>query len=216
MLKAIAAVAALASLACASNALGAPCSGFTDVDSASPFCANVTWIHNRGVTLGCTSATLYCPDAAVSRLSMAAFLHRLGAALTPIELRQAQAPGAIDLDNATVVCQTGNLAVTGFNRLGVVDVTLSATAPGDLDFELQPVMMTNNNGFWQPLANGYTRTYVPANRWSSLSHVASVSIDAGFTVRFGMMPTRSFLPGTVDLSDSQCQLRVLLFNREET
>jgi len=215
MLKAFAAVAALASLACSCNAIGAPCSGFTDVDSASPFCANVSWIRNRGVTLGCTN-TLYCPDAAVSRLSMAAFLHRLGAALTPIELRQAQAPGAIDLDAATVVCQTGNLAVTGFNRRGVVDVTLSATAPGDLDFDLQPVMMADNNGFWQPLGNGFTRTFVPANRWSSLSHVASVTIDAGFTVRFGMMPTRGLLPGTVDLSDSQCHLRALIFNREES
>lgn len=58
-------------------ALAAPCAGFTDVDTSSPFCANVAWMKNRGITLGCT-ATLYCPDEFVTRLQMAAFLYRLG------------------------------------------------------------------------------------------------------------------------------------------
>ena len=55
----------------------APCAGFIDVDDASPFCVNVTWIKNRGITLGCT-ATQYCPNDPVTRLQMAAFLYRLG------------------------------------------------------------------------------------------------------------------------------------------
>jgi hypothetical protein len=57
--------------------MAAPCAGFTDVDSASSFCADVTWIANRGITVGC-SAGLYCPGVVVNRLSMAAFLRRLG------------------------------------------------------------------------------------------------------------------------------------------
>jgi hypothetical protein len=62
--------------------LAAPCAGFTDVTDTDPFCPNVAWIKSRGVTLGCT-ATLYCPDLAVSRLAMAAFLSRLGDVVLP-------------------------------------------------------------------------------------------------------------------------------------
>jgi hypothetical protein len=78
MIRAFAAV--LASIAL--PALAAPCAGFTDVDDSSPFCANVAWIKNRGVTLGC-AAGLYCPSDAVSRLSLAAFMNRLGDAVLP-------------------------------------------------------------------------------------------------------------------------------------
>ena len=64
----------------------APCAGFDDVDDATgptaDFCEDVTWIRNRGVTLGCT-ATQYCPFQFVSRLQMAAFMHRLGESLFP-------------------------------------------------------------------------------------------------------------------------------------
>jgi hypothetical protein len=56
----------------------APCAGFTDVDDSSSFCVNVVWVKNRNITLGCTSPTLYCPNNAVTRLQMAAFLNRLG------------------------------------------------------------------------------------------------------------------------------------------
>lgn len=55
----------------------APCAGFTDVQDTSAFCANVTWLRNRAITLGCISTTLYCPDDLVTRLQMAAFLNRL-------------------------------------------------------------------------------------------------------------------------------------------
>jgi hypothetical protein len=58
-------------------ALAAPCAGFTDLDDSSEFCVNVTWMKNRGVTLGCTP-TQYCPNADVTRLQMAAFMNRLG------------------------------------------------------------------------------------------------------------------------------------------
>jgi hypothetical protein len=67
-----------------STAQAAPCAGFTDVDDTSQFCGNVTWLKNRGITLGCTSATLYCPNDFVSRLQMAAFMNRLGDSLFPL------------------------------------------------------------------------------------------------------------------------------------
>lgn len=70
-------VVAALTLVATPSILAAPCAGFTDVDSTSPFCTHVTWLKNRGITLGCT-ATLYCPTDYVTRLQMAVFLYRLG------------------------------------------------------------------------------------------------------------------------------------------
>jgi hypothetical protein len=75
---------ALALSLASTTARALPCAGFTDVDDTSQFCGNVTWLKNRGITLGCTSTTLYCPNDFVSRLQMAAFMNRLGDSLFPL------------------------------------------------------------------------------------------------------------------------------------
>jgi hypothetical protein len=59
------------------SAVAQNCAGFTDVPSSSPFCPDVTWITNYGITKGCAPSE-YCPNDNVTRLQMAAFLHRLG------------------------------------------------------------------------------------------------------------------------------------------
>ena len=108
-----------------------PCAGFTDVDDTRQrFCPNVEWLKNRAVTTGCTSATLYCPTDPVSRLAMAAFMNRLGTALTPAQLRVDAAPGAVDLDANVVVCQTTDLAIAGYPRKAFVDLTLIGAGAG--------------------------------------------------------------------------------------
>jgi len=71
-------------------AQGAPCAGFTDVDDTSPYCVNVEWIRNRGITTGCAPG-LYCPTDSVNRLSLAVFLNRLGDSLFPLTC----APGQV-------------------------------------------------------------------------------------------------------------------------
>jgi len=71
------------------TAQAAPCVGFTDVDDTSPFCVNVAWLKNRGVTLGCT-ATLYCPNDPVTRLQMAIFMNRLADSLFPLTCASGQ------------------------------------------------------------------------------------------------------------------------------
>jgi hypothetical protein len=45
--------------------------------ASNPFCPDVTWLKTYGVTKGC-DATHFCPTENVSRLQMAAFMHRLG------------------------------------------------------------------------------------------------------------------------------------------
>ena len=64
-------------------ATAANCGTFTDVDDNAIYCPATQWLKNRAVTLGCTSATLYCPNDTVTRASMALFMNRLGVALTP-------------------------------------------------------------------------------------------------------------------------------------
>jgi hypothetical protein len=61
----------------ATSAVAQNCDGFVDVLASNPFCPDVTWLKAYGVTMGC-DATHFCPNDYVSRLEMAAFMHRLG------------------------------------------------------------------------------------------------------------------------------------------
>jgi hypothetical protein len=195
-------------------ALAAPCAGFTDLDDTSPFCSHVQWVKNRSVTLGCASATLYCPNDNVTRLSMAAFMHRLGTALTPVQLRVDDAPGAVDLDATAVVCQTADYAVAGFPRRAFVDLALAATSTFDTNVGADLVKSTNGGASWIVLTVFANRGFIPANRWGMLSNVAATDLAVGETVRFGVQMTRGGLGGTSDLGDSRCQLRAALYSRD--
>ncbi len=71
----LSAVAALAS----APAFSAACAGFTDVDSANTtYCSAVTYLKDKGITLGCGDGSNYCPNDYVTRLQMALFLQRAG------------------------------------------------------------------------------------------------------------------------------------------
>jgi hypothetical protein len=59
------------------SAAAQSCAGFTDVLASSPYCPDVTWIAQYGVTKGCAPSQ-FCPNQNVTRLQMAAFMHRLG------------------------------------------------------------------------------------------------------------------------------------------
>ncbi len=74
-IRSIAAGVALTAVAPSSHAQ--LCSPFTDVAQADGFCSSIQWMHNRGITLGCTTDQ-YCPADPVRRDQMAAFMFRLG------------------------------------------------------------------------------------------------------------------------------------------
>ena len=209
---------AMAALALAPLAVAAPCAGFTDVDSASvsaSFCQNVEWLKNRQVTLGCTT-TSYCPDASVSRLQMAAFMNRLGTALTPALLPVDTAPGAIDVDANAVVCPTDAYVVTGFPRRAYVDVAFSGHATADVGLAADIVMSVDGGASWANVNSVPNRGFVRANRWGAFGDIAFVDLAVGQSVRWGVRTTRAGFPGNTQLSDSRCQLRVLVFNRNGT
>jgi hypothetical protein len=61
---------------------------FIDVPDSDPMCPAITWVADRGVTLGCAvvngAQRLFCPTQDVARNQMAAFMQRLGDSLFPI------------------------------------------------------------------------------------------------------------------------------------
>lgn len=197
----------------APTALAAPCAGFTDVDSTSGFCPNVEWLKNRAITLGCTSLTLYCPGNSVTRLQMAAFMNRLGNALTPTQLRVDTAPGAVNLDAAAVVCQTGDFAVADYPRRAYVDLAFNGTAPADVGLAADLAMSTDGGATWNNLNNVANRGSVSANQWGGLADIGFVDLNVGQNVRWGVRMTRGGIAGATNLSDSRCQLRALVYSR---
>lgn len=207
MLRTLVAVAALC---IAPAVLAAPCAGFTDVADNDPFCPSVEWIKNRQVTLGC-SATTYCPGDPVIRLTMAAFMNRLGNTLTPLQARVDVAPGAIDLDADAVVCQTADITIAGYPRRALVDLTFSAQAPGDVDIAADLVKSVDGGANWTQLTAVGNRGSVATNRWGNLANLAATDLAVNDVVRFGVRVTRA--GGSGDLSDSRCNLRVAIGSR---
>ena len=198
-------------LAFAPLAFAAPCAEFTDVDASSAFCGNVAWLKNRAITMGCTSATLFCPSAPVSRLQMAAFMNRLGTAMTPVVVRSESTSGAIDLDASSVVCTTPDQAIADFPRRVIIDSSLSGTSPTGADIAVRSVYSTNGGASWTPFAAVQSFAHVPAAHWGQASDVGSVDLDVGQNVRFGIQVGRTGAGG--DLSDSRCLLRAQIGSR---
>ena len=73
-------LAAFVAMSAASTVHAQICTPFTDVPASDPFCSNIQWMFNRGVTLGCNAPgqpAAYCPSQFVRRDQMAAFMNRL-------------------------------------------------------------------------------------------------------------------------------------------
>src|SRR5688572_8100489 len=216
--RALLLLAALGGLAIHEDASAAPCGGLTDVDSNDPaiaaFCSSIEWVKNRQVTLGCDPAgTLYCPFNPVSRLAMAAFMNRLGTALTPVQVARDDAPGAVDLDVTPVVCATDDFAVANFPRTAYADASFSATAPSDVTFAADLVFSTNAGGAWTNLNTNPNRGSALAAGWGNAADVGSRDLSVGQVVRFGIRMSRGGVASGTDLTDSRCVLRVLIYSR---
>ena len=210
----IRAVAVVFAASMSAAAWAQSCAGFSDVSSTHPQCGNVDWIRNRSITLGCTSTSVFCPTDFVTRLQMAAFMNRIGTALTPQQLVAESALTApqLDLDTAPVACSTTpQFVVAGYPRRALVDLSLSAQAATSLDVTAIPVASINN-GPWIPLATSAGRGSVTAGQWGHVSGVAVRDLNVGESVSFGMRLSRA--AGSGDLTGGACQLRVQIVSRD--
>jgi uncharacterized repeat protein (TIGR01451 family) len=192
---------------------GAACAGFTDVDSADPFCPSVDWLRNRAVTTGC-GGSLYCPLLAVSRLGMAAFMNRLGTALTEQPVVVEATGGALDPDAGTVVCATGPIASSGFARRVVLDGVFRAQAGVGTDVTLAVGVVVSPDGVsWTPVAGGEPATVTPL--WRNLRAQGVYDAVVNEPMRFGLRVTRGGgVGGTLDATS--CILRALSGSRDST
>lgn len=207
----VAACAAALTFAGPADAL--PCAGFDDVDAASAFCPSVEWVRNRGVTTGCT-ASLYCPDNVVSRIAMAAFMQRLGAALTPTTIGVVASPGALDLDVANVVCASGDEMLAGYPRMAIADGSVSAVATVPYVLGATFVYSIDGGATWNVPLLPEMMAGAGASQWSSISVVGQTPLDAGATVRFALRLSSPAPGAGNEVADSRCALRVLLFSRD--
>ncbi|MDH5286185.1 MAG: tail fiber domain-containing protein [Betaproteobacteria bacterium] len=123
-------------LAASLPAYSQTCAPFADVPAAHPFCADIQWMFNRGVTNGCASG-LFCPGDPTPREQMAAFLHRLADALFPLTCATGQ---VMKWNGATWACAadaTGaaNAFLQGGNAFGS-PALLGTTDTQPLDFRV--------------------------------------------------------------------------------
>ena len=221
MIKRIVAVAGAAAILsfAATSASAAPCAGFTDVDTSSTFCPNVEWIKNRGITLGCTSSTLFCPADTVTRLSMAAFFNRLGTALTPVFLGGQTNVASMDITagNGFVGCETSDYAVGGFPRTAVIDSWINVYVPnGPIDVQTVLVYSTDGGTTWADIDNAdkYQTLYSGATPPNDVTFSSGsiLSLSVGTTYRFGVRFTR--FDGTGTTLGIYCGQRVQVISRD--
>lgn len=194
------------------------CAGFTDVSSGSQFCPNVEWLKNRAITLGCTSTTLYCPNDPVTRLSMAAFMNRLGRALAVEPLFVEQTTGAIPLTSgpAELRCVTADTAATSYPRSVILVGTMGGLADANPVAWRGTIHFSTDAGATWQSAGGFEgiRASSPASVWSNAAFVMSFDLDPNLPYRFAIGIFRDdLLASTGNLADGRCQLTAAVVNR---
>ena len=217
----LAVFASFAGVASAQN-----CAGFTDLPDTSGFCPNVQWIKNRGVTQGCTPTT-YCPSQNVTRLAMAAFMNRLGTALTPEVLSAQGGTGAVVLPGqpptpALHLCQTGDtteqVAPVQYERQANVTASMSGLGDGNGASWNAFVHVSTDGGLtWSDLNPGTSvgmRATSAPGAWASNSATERMDLLPGLTYRFAIGVRRDgVVASTGNLTDGRCQIVATVSNR---
>jgi len=166
-------------------------------------------MKNRAVTLGCGGAN-YCPDNNVSRLSMAAFMKRLGDALSGIAILRVQTSGVLDFATAPIVCQTDPIAAATAPRRAVLDVIFAGLAGADNLARVQLMVSEDGGATWSDTQLFTPRATFRTGQWRSVRVAGHSDVEAGKTVRFGVQLSLPAGPGSV--TNSTCRLRVRLEN----
>jgi hypothetical protein len=193
---------------------GTPCAGFADIEAGDPFCANVDWIANRGVTLGCASG-LYCPTASTVRLAIAASMNRLGLALTPRTVEVEAVTSTLDPDVEPIVCATPDHAVQDFPTSATLDAVFAARASATTGLEVEPVASLDGGTTWAALSGQPPRASAPAGHWRNVRAQGAADLEVGDVVRFALR-VRGVGASGCTLTDSRCRVRALIRSRDGT
>lgn len=221
----------------------APCADFIDVDDGNVaqalFCGNVAWMKNRHVTLGCSLPNSYCPNDNVIRLSMAAFLNRLGNALTPRNLTANNSGPSLNIDAPNELCAVNSLLapseadfVRTAHGVGVITAgcsTTCVTAPdvnaadgpvadaGDLEYTIGIVESVDNGTTWSPVSPLTAVSVGPSVIKTATVFLPPRSISPLEPRRWGIRIARlAGSTSTVDITSWACQMQVRIENRVTT
>jgi hypothetical protein len=155
---------------------------------------------------------------------MAAFLNRLGTALTPslYFLEGASLTGVLGFSqtpagSGAVVCSTNDIAVTDFPRKALVNGAGSFAADAVGRFVLYPVYSTDSGMNWALVGTNIWVSHgtTAVGQHFGLPAVAALDLDVGTTYRFGLYFRR--LTGVaVNFFDGECSMTVALFSRDGT
>src|SRR5512134_1248529 len=209
----------------AGNAAAQNCAGFTDVSSGSSFCPNVEWLKNRAITLGCTSSTLYCPGDAVSRLAMAAFMNRLGQALTPEILRMhgSRATTSVPTNPPFIApeCETSDSTITEYPRQVLINASMTGLADASaVAWRAILVYSTDGGLLWQQIEENLApintlRASGAPGAWSGIALTYALDLAANESYRFGIGLQRDdVVTGTIgNFAAVRCQVTATIFNR---
>jgi hypothetical protein len=215
--KALRVLAAVAVAALAHPVAAAPCAGFVDVDDASTFCPSVEWMKNRAITLGCVGANVYCPTDPVNRLSMSAFLQRLGIALTPTTIGSIDVPpgAALTLANAPTVCRTLNVFPSAtFPRLAHGKAIFSFVSSGETDVAVQLVETSDGGTTWTPVSPLQSVSAVDQARASLSVILPPRNLGLNLSYEYALRVTRVAGSATAgNPSSYSCRYRLLADNR---
>lgn len=212
--------------AAAGGAQAQPCAGFTDTLNDS-FCPNVEWLKNREITLGCTSVTLYCPGNNVTRLQMAAFMNRLGKALTPEVVHRQASFGAQVLPGpfpapAALRCISADSTAAAYPRQAVVNASLSGLADGNAAGFRAFLLVSTDSGANYTVFDGSlslaTRATAAPNAWANVALTEQLDLAVNTTYLFAIGVRRDDVgPVTTgNFVESRCQLTATIFNRNGT
>jgi hypothetical protein len=212
-------VTGFAAFLLAGPALGQNCAGFTDVLQANGFCPNIEWLKNREITTGCTSATLFCPNGTVTRSAMAAFMNRLGKALTPEDLQTVAytSPGPLDLSTPPIQCQTSDYQVLGYPRRATFNSKVNVWDPtSDVELVIDVMYSLGQGlpGTWISVSNSQVYQTLRAGGTVpddvTMYPIGFLDLDVGQQVRFGIRIDRVSGTGNPNV---YCANRVTLTNR---
>jgi hypothetical protein len=199
--------------------MAAPCAGFTDVDSTHAGCPSVEWLKNRSVTLGCATPGAYCPSDSVIRLSMAAFMNRLGVSLSPAILYHEANGPSLDLGSPpATVCITPPAILASYPRQASASVAFTAlTGVTEAIVDLRLVQSTDGGATWTPVTT-HPATFSGAARWVNAgTWKVGIPLVVGTPYRFGVAVVRSTeAASTGNLQAWNCQIKVVLDNRIAT
>jgi len=192
----------------------APCSGFTDVNDTDSFCPSVDWLKNRSITLGCTSATTFCPTDVVNRAQMALFMNRLGVALTPTILHT-ESIVTNSLASPVIMCLAPEVMNDFFPRTGIMRATVHSQVDADVAVKFEPVVTSNDGITFTTIGTGTVAsagTSVADSYLNATVLAGPIPFDLMMDYRFALRATR--LAGTGNLVGTNgCAITVEVVNR---